>query len=277
MSSPMEAVMKLCVVGGGKMAEALVGGLVATGWAEPAEIGIIEIAEERRSQLLETFPGVWVAGDCAEAARRPEFDVSDVLVAVKPQHVAEVAGELGAAGTTRALSIAAGVRIGALLDGFGHEARIIRAMPNTPALVGTGAAAIAASATAGDGDLAWASGILSAVGTVTVVDEVELDAVTGLSGSGPAYVFLLAEAMIAAGVAQGLAPDVADALARQTVLGAATLLASSSDDPARLRANVTSPGGTTAAAIAVMQERGLEAIVQDAIAAATARSVELGG
>lgn len=273
----MEAAMKLCVVGGGKMAEALVGGLVATGWAGTAEIGIIEIAEERRNHLLETFPGVLVAGDCAEAAGRSDFDVSDVLVAVKPQHVAEVAAELGAAGTNRALSIAAGVRIAALLDGFGPDARVIRAMPNTPALVGVGAAAIAASATAGDDDLAWASEILSAVGTVTVVDEVELDAVTGLSGSGPAYVFLLAEAMTAAGVAQGLAPEVADALARQTVLGAATLLASSDEDPAQLRANVTSPGGTTAAAIAVMQERGLETIVHDAIAAATARSVELGG
>lgn len=269
--------MKLCVVGGGKMAEALVGGLIATGWAAASEIGIVEVVEERRSYLASTFPGVLLAADCGDAAARGDFDVHDVLVAVKPQHVAQVAAELGAAGTTRALSIAAGVRLDSLLEGFGPAARVIRAMPNTPALVGQGAAAIAGSATVGDRDLEWASGILSAVGTVTVVDESDLDAVTGLSGSGPAYVFLLAEAMIAAGIAQGLDPATADALGRQTILGAATLLADSSDDPAQLRANVTSPGGTTAAAIAVMQERGLEGIVTDAIAAATARSVELGG
>ena len=149
-------------------------------------------------------------------------------------------------------------------------------MPNTPALVGQGAAAIAASANATDDDLAWAESILSAVGTVARVDEAELDAVTGLSGSGPAYLFLLAEAMTAAGIEQGLAPDVADALTRQTLLGAATLLSSSGEDPAQLRANVTSPGGTTAAAIAEMQSQGLERVVGDGIAAATARSLELG-
>lgn len=269
--------MKLCVAGGGKMAEALVGGLIATGWADAPEIGVIEIMPERREYLVAEFRGVHVAESCADACANEGFDVSDVLVAVKPQHVAEVAADLGAGGATRALSIAAGVRLEALLDGFGDHARVIRAMPNTPALVGQGAAAIAASASATDADVAWAQQILQAVGTVTVVEEQELDAVTGLSGSGPAYVFLLAEAMVAAGIEQGLAPAVADALARQTVLGAAHLLHESSEDPAQLRANVTSPGGTTAAAIAVMQGEGLEEIVGRAIAAATARSVELGG
>ena len=269
--------MKLCVAGGGKMAEALIGGLLRTQWATAPEIGVIEIVEERRQHLQNAFPGIVVAPSCTEACQGDSFDVSDVLIAVKPQHVAEVAAELGAAGTQRALSIAAGVRLDALLAGFGANARVIRAMPNTPALVGEGAAAIAASTTAEPTDVAWAEQILSAVGTVTVVEEHELDAVTGLSGSGPAYVFLLAEAMVAAGIEQGLAPDVADALARQTVLGAARLLADSPDDPAQLRANVTSPGGTTAAAIGVLQENSLEEIVGRAIAAATARSVELGG
>lgn len=269
--------MKLCFVGGGKMAEALIGGLIGTGWAAASDLGCIEIAVERRAELQAGFPGLVLAESCGAAAADHRFDVGDVLVAVKPQHVVEVATELGAAGTTRALSIAAGVRIDALLDGFGADARVIRAMPNTPALVGRGAAAIAGSATADDRDLAWAEGILSAVGTVVRVDEQDLDAVTGLSGSGPAYAFLLAEAMIAAGVEQGLAPDVADALARQTLLGAATLLSESGEDPAQLRANVTSPGGTTAAAIAEMQAQGLERTVGDGIAAATARSRELGG
>jgi pyrroline-5-carboxylate reductase len=268
--------MKLCFAGGGKMAEALIGGLLSTRWAQADELGVIEIVDDRRAELAQRFPGIVLAPSCAAACADDAFDVTDVLVAVKPHHVAEVAAELGAGGTERALSIAAGVRLEALLAGFGPQARVIRAMPNTPALVGTGAAAIAPSATASPADLAWASEILSAVGTVTVVDESALDAVTGLSGSGPAYIFLLAEAMIAAGIEQGLAPGIADALARQTVLGAATLLASSDDDPAQLRANVTSPGGTTAAAIAVMQGRGFESIVSDAIAAATARSIELG-
>jgi len=269
--------MKLCVVGGGKMAEALVGGLIATGWADADEIGVIEIVDERRDYLQGAFPGIHVAASCADACSNASFDVSDVLVAVKPQHVVQVASELGSGGASRALSIAAGVRLQALLEGFGATARVIRAMPNTPALVGQGAAAIAASATAGPEDVTWAQEILSAVGTVTVVQEHELDAVTGLSGSGPAYIFLLAEAMTAAGIEQGLDPQTADALARQTVLGAATLLASSTEDAAQLRANVTSPGGTTAAAIAVMQENDLEEIVGRAIAAATARSLELGG
>lgn len=269
--------MKLCVVGGGKMAEALVGGLISTRWALASELGVIEIAADRRSYLEQTFPGIRVAASCAEACADDSFDVGDVLVAVKPQHVTEVANELGVGGTTRVLSIAAGVRIDAMLAGFGESTRVIRAMPNTPALVGKGAAAIAPSVSAGPEDVAWAEEILSAVGTVTVAAEADLDAVTGLSGSGPAYVFLLAEAMTAAGVEQGLSTEVADALARQTVLGAATLLANSSEGPAQLRANVTSPGGTTAAAIASLQGEEFEQIVSRAIAAATARSAELGG
>lgn len=268
--------MKLCFVGGGKMAEALLGGLISTGWAAADEVGVIEVSEERRAYLRQTFPAVRVAASCAHAASDDSFDITDVLVAVKPQHVAEVAAELGAAGTERALSIAAGVTIGALQSGFGNDSRVVRAMPNTPALVGQGAAAIAPSANASADDVAWASTILSSVGVVEVLAEADLDAVTGLSGSGPAYLFLLAEAMSAAGRDQGLSAEVADTLTRQTLLGAATLLAAEPTAPGQLRANVTSPGGTTAAAIAVMQERGLEQIVQDAIAAATDRSRELG-
>lgn len=267
--------MKLCVAGGGKMAEALVGGLISTGWAPASDIGVVEVSADRRDALAETFDGLATVASCAEASSAG-FDVANVLVAVKPQHVHEVATDLGPQGVERVLSIAAGVRIAALSEGFGPNARVIRAMPNTPALVGQGAAAIAASPNARPEDLEWAIGILSAVGTVAVVDEVDLDAVTGVSGSGPAYVFLLAEAMIAAGVEQGLSPEVANDLARQTVLGAATLLSSSPEGPATLRANVTSPGGTTAAAIAEMQRRDLEAIIASAIGAATARSRELG-
>lgn len=257
------------------MAEALIGGLIATGWANADELGVIEISPERREALASEHAGLRLAESCADANDQPGFAVADLLVAVKPQHVTDVAADL--VGVERVLSIAAGVRIDAMLAGFGADTRVVRAMPNTPALVGKGAAAIAASANAGDGDLAWAESILSAVGTVARVDESDLDAVTGLSGSGPAYLFLLAEAMTAAGIEQGLTPDVADALARQTLLGAGALLAESGEAPAQLRANVTSPGGTTAAAIAEMQAQGLEGIVGAGIAAATARSRELGG
>ena len=150
-------------------------------------------------------------------------------------------------------------------------------MPNTPALVGKGMAAIAPGTAAGADDLTWASSILSAVGEVVVVDEHDLDAVTGVSGSGPAYVFHLAEALTAAGIAQGLAPEVADTLTRQTLLGAATLLSDSGEDPAQLRINVTSPGGTTQAGLEVMAERDFTGLIAAVVAAATARSVELGG
>jgi len=177
----------------------------------------------------------------------------------------------------RVLSIAAGVRTATIEAGLGAGPAVVRCMPNTPALVGRGAAAIAGGTAATDDDLAWAAAILSAVGTVVSVTESELDAVTGLSGSGPAYVFHLAEGLVAAGIAEGLAPDVADALVRQTLLGAATLLVESGEDPAVLRANVTSPGGTTAAGLAVFADADLIGLVGRAVAAATARSRELGG
>ena len=149
-------------------------------------------------------------------------------------------------------------------------------MPNTPALVGLGASAIAAGSAAGPEDLHWARSILEAVGTVAVVDEADLDAVTGLSGSGPAYVFRLAEALRDAGVSQGLEPGVSDSLVRQTLLGAATLLASTGDDPARLRDNVTTPGGTTAAGLAVLDEADFMSLIERVVDTASRRSRELG-
>ena len=155
-------------------------------------------------------------------------------------------------------------------------AHVIRAMPNTPALVGQGASAIAGGSLATEEDLDWAASILGAVGLVVRVDESDLDAVTGLSGSRPAYVFHLVEGLIAAGVAQGLSPEVADVLARQTLLGAATLLIESGESPAVLRENVTSPGGTTAAGLAVFGAADLVGLVGKVVQAATERSVELG-
>ncbi len=250
------------------MGEALLGGLLGAGWARPEELGVVEIVAARRDVLHAQFPGVAVveAVGPADAA----------VVAVKPNDVAAACDALSAAGVTRVLSIAAGVPTRTLEAALPEGAAVVRAMPNTPALVGAGAAAIAGGSAATDDDLAWAESILSAVGTVVRVDESLLDAVTGVSGSGPAYVFRFAEALIEAGVRAGLPHDVSVALTEQTLTGSARLLASSDDPPAALREAVTSPGGTTAAALRVLEDAGWFDALVDAVAAATARSRELG-
>lgn len=260
---------RLQLIGGGKMAEALLGGLVEHGWAAASQLHVVEPLPERRAELAASRPGLSV-GDVAVVG-------VDAVLAVKPDVVPAVLPALAEAAPPRVLSIAAGVRCDAIETGLPAGTAVVRSMPNTPALVGQGAAAIAPGVAAGDHDLRWAEGILAAVGTVVTVAESDLDAVTGLSGSGPAYVFLLAEALTAAGVARGLEPSVADALTRQTLLGAATLLAESGEEPAVLRANVTSPGGTTAAGLAVFADGDLMGLVDAVVAAATTRSVELGG
>ena len=264
----MTGVVRLQVVGGGKMGEALVVGLVASGWAEPGELHVVEPDPVRREAVSTAVGGV-------SASAEPLGEI-DAVIAVKPEVVAAVLPALAAAGTPRVLSIAAGVRTGAVEAGLPAGIAVVRAMPNTPALVGEGAAAIAPGSAASTEDIDWARGILEAVGTVAVVSEADLDAVTGLSGSGPAYVFRLAEALRAAGTAQGLDAETADALTRQTLLGASTLLASSGEDPGRLRENVTSPGGTTAAGLAVLDGADFMGLIERVVDAATERSRELG-
>ena len=264
----MTGMARLQVIGGGKMGEALLGGLVSSGWADADQLHVVEPDPARQQVVAAASPGVSVSTE-------PLYGVSAVI-AVKPDVVAAVLPGLAAAATARVLSIAAGVRTDAIEAGLPAGTPVVRAMPNTPALVGVGAAAIAGGSAAGPEDLEWARGILEAVGTVAVVAEADLDAVTGLSGSGPAYVFRLAEALRAAGIAQGLDPAAADALVRQTLLGSATLLAESGEDPGRLRENVTSPGGTTAAGLAVLDEADFMGLVDRVVTAATRRSRELG-
>ncbi|WP_419918956.1 pyrroline-5-carboxylate reductase [Candidatus Poriferisocius sp.] len=274
--------LRLQLIGGGRMGEALLGGLLAGGWAQPGELAVVEPIPARRAELAGRFPGLTVA-------EQPIDGVEDVVLAVKPDDAAGAATRLREAGVTRVLSIVAGVTTAALeavWDGgvttaalvgvWDGEVRVVRAMPNTPALIGTGAAAIAPGRGATDEDLAWATTILEAVGTVAVCDESMLDAVTGLSGSGPAYVFWLAETLMAAGVKVGLPEAMADALTRQTILGAAKLLVESGEAPADLRAAVTSPGGTTARGIAELEDRRAGAAFVAAVTAATERSRELG-
>lgn len=259
---------KLQFIGGGKMAEALLSGMIATGWAAADEIHVVEPSAERQAILSDAHPSLSI-GDAPVAG-------VDAVLAVKPQIAPEVFPGLAAASVPRLLSIAAGITTAAMEAALPEATVVVRSMPNTPALVGKGMAAIAPGAHAGDDDLVWATSILSAVGRVVTVAESGLDAVTGVSGSGPAYVFHLAEALTAAGIAQGLSPEVADTLTRQTLLGAATLLSDSGEDPAQLRINVTSPNGTTQAGLEVMYERGFAEVIDAVVAAATARSAELG-
>jgi pyrroline-5-carboxylate reductase len=259
---------RLVVVGGGNMGAALVGGLLQSGWAAPAEIAVVEVLAARAEELRSMFPGVAIVGEVPQC--------SAALIAVKPHDVPGVCGAAVAAGATRLLSIAAGISLGALQAAAGPGPAVVRAMPNTPSLVGQGAAAICGGTTATDDDLAWAQGILGSVGTVVCVPESQLDAVTGLSGSGPAYLFLVAEALIEAGVLAGLSRPNSEALVAQLMVGSAALL-NERGDPARLRAMVTSPGGTTAAGVRVLEEHGVRSALLEAVMAATRRSVELGG
>jgi pyrroline-5-carboxylate reductase len=252
------------------MGAALVAGLMSSGWARAEEIVVVEPVAARRDELVALHPGLGVAAEAGGAAE-------GAVVAVKPGDVEAACRALAGAGTRRVLSIAAGVTLASLESWLGDTAAVIRAMPNTPALVGAGAAAIAAGSAAGEADLAWAEEILSAVGKVERVPEKLLDAVTGLSGSGPAYVFLVAEALIEAGVAAGLPRTVSETLTVQTLLGSARLLAESGERAETLRAAVTSPGGTTAAGLAALEARAVRSAFMEAVSAATQRSKELGG
>jgi pyrroline-5-carboxylate reductase len=264
--------MNLALLGGGRMGEALARGLIAAGWDRDS-IAIAEIDGDRRRVLEEQLPGVRIVPSPAWAAA----DVEVVVIAVKPGDVASVLEVCTPTLPEQALvlSIAAGVTIAEVEAAAGNRP-VVRAMPNTGALVGKGAAAIAAGTRAEDVHLALAEQVLGAVGTVVRVPEDQLDAVTGLSGSGPAYVFLVAEAMIDAGVLVGLPRPVAATLVRQTLLGAATLLDETGESPESLRAAVTSPGGTTAAGLQALEAHGVRAAILDAVEAATLRSREMG-
>lgn len=260
--------VELVIVGGGKMGEALAGGLLAAAAArgDRSSITVVEPVAERRAELVAAHPGLSVVEQPVAA--------DGAIIAVKPEFVADVAATLGGLRVPRLLSIAAGVTTARIESEVPAGTAVVRAMPNTPSLIGRGATAIAGGTAAGEGDLAWARELLGSVGIVLTVTEDQLDAVTGLSGSGPAYVFLLAEALIDAGVEQGLPRDTASRLAVQTLRGAAELL-DHGDAPAELRHAVTSPGGTTAAGLRALEDGGLRATIAAAVAAAASRSRDL--
>jgi pyrroline-5-carboxylate reductase len=263
------APVTLAIFGGGNMGEALLSGLIDAQWCRPAELAVVEVLAARRAQLTERYPAVTVSDGIARCA--------GAVIAVKPQDVGPATAAAVAAGARRVLSIAAGVTLAALEAAAGDPGiAIVRAMPNTPALVRAGASAISPGRAAREEDLVWASSILEAVGTVARVPETQLDAVTGLAGSGPAYVMLVAEALIEGGVLVGLPRPTARALVTQLLVGSAALLERTGESPEVLRANVTSPGGTTAAGLRALEGHGVRAAFLDAVSSATERSRELG-
>ncbi|HEV3165336.1 MAG TPA: pyrroline-5-carboxylate reductase [Isosphaeraceae bacterium] len=259
-------------IGAGKMATALIRGMIRAGTASAAAVSASDPLEGARSALA-AATGVWVTDSNVRVAHK-----SDVLVlAIKPQSMSHALSHLRPVVTPEHLiiSIAAGVTIETLAAGLGDDRRIVRVMPNTPALVGEGAAAYSLGASTRPGDEAIVKACLESVGRAFPVAERLLDAVTGLSGSGPAFVFVLIEALSDGGVRVGLPRDVATALAAQTVLGSAKLLLETGLHPAVLKDQVASPGGTTIAGLHALERGGVRAALIDAVEAATRRSTEL--
>jgi len=274
MTTTTESWPRIAVIGGGQMARALVGGWIARG-ADAKGIAVADPDPGQLAWLAEQYPGLAVHTANSNAAS----SASVWLLAVKPQQLAGVVAALAPlAASVRPLviSIVAGIRAADIDRWLGGAARVVRAMPNRPALIGAGASGLYADAAVPADARALAGRLIEAVGSaVWVPAEADIDAVTAVSGSGPAYFFLLIELLESAGIAEGLAPEVARRLAIDTACGAAALAREGRDDPATLRAQVTSKGGTTAAALAVFEAADLRAIVGRAVAAAAARSREL--
>ena len=267
----METRSTVAILGAGAMGEALASGLLAVGW--PADDLVLVARREDRRREVEARTGVTCILDPVEAVEGRDI----VVVAVKPGDVGGLLGQV--AGAIRpdqaVISLAAGVPI-AIFERAMPGVPVIRAMPNTPAQISEAVTALAGGSHADELAMARAEAVLSAVGDTIVLDEALLDAVTAVSGTGPAYVFLLAEALVEAAIREGIPWHAAERLVARTLRGAGMLLAGSDLSPARLRAQVTSPGGTTAAAVHVLEERGFRALVEDAVRAAAARSREMG-
>lgn len=265
--------IRLAFIGGGNMARSLVGGLITDGW-KPGLICVADPDERQTERLAARFPIVTTQDNQVAA------DQADAMVlAVKPQVIGEVARGLAAVVSRQRpliISIVAGIRETALRNWLGEHTAIVRAMPNTPALVQSGASALYANPGVSEEQRNLAESILRAVGlALWVEDESLMDPVTALSGSGPAYFFLFMEALQSAGKRLGLSEETARLLTLQTAFGASKMALESSDDAATLRRRVTSPGGTTERAIEVLQQHDFEAIVMQALDAATKRSQEL--
>lgn len=263
----------LTFIGGGNMAGSLIGGLIADGW-DPACIKVADTSTQRLRQLSEQF-AITTTTSNSDAANHADV----IVLAVKPQVMKSVAQEIASTVSQQqslVISIAAGIPAAALDNWLGNSVAIVRTMPNTPALVQSGATALYANTHVSEDQRSIAESILRAVGVaIWVDDEAQMDAVTALSGSGPAYFFLFMEALQVAGQELGLPENTARLLALQTAFGAAKMALESDEDAATLRRQVTSPGGTTESAIETFQEGGFETLVSKALLAAADRSREL--
>ena len=268
------AELRVGFLGAGRMASALVRGWLAAGLVRADRVWASDPVEAARVGFADQLDGVHTTTDNAEVVAN-----SDLLVlAVKPQAMDGLLREIREAVTTKHLvvSIAAGVSLAQLARGLGSDRRLVRVMPNTPCLVGASAAAFAAGEHATDEDVSLVGALLEAVGKAFDVPEHLLDAVTGLSGSGPAFVYVMIEALSDGGVRVGLPRPVATALAAQTVLGAAKMVLETGEHPGTLKDAVTSPGGTTISGLHELERGGLRAALMNAVEAATQRSIELG-
>ena len=263
---------KIGMIGAGQMATALAQGFIKAGLVSAEQVSAADPLAEARARFAQVT-GSRVAESNAEVVRRADV----VFLAVKPQQIDGVLSELrGPLGGKLVISIAAGVKLARLAERLGADARVVRVMPNTPCLVGQGAAAFCLGGGATADDAALVEQLLRAVGTAYRVDEKLMDAVTGLSGSGPAFVYIVIEALSDGGVRMGLPRAVASALAAQTVLGAAQMVLTTGEHPAVLKDRVASPGGTTIAGLKALEDGGLRSAVIAAVEAAARRSAELG-
>jgi pyrroline-5-carboxylate reductase len=264
---------KIAFLGGGNMAEALIKGMLSAGVAKADQIFVSDVSNERLEHLNKTY-GIVIQRSNRDAATQAGI----ILLSVKPQIIDVVLSKIEPVANKEKLviSIAAGVTIARIEKMLTNKPRVIRVMPNTPALVLSGAAGLAAGSTSTVSDMMTAQQIFGAVGRAVVVEEKLLDAVTGLSGSGPAYVFTIIEALADAGVKAGIPREVALELSAQTVYGAAKMVLETHEQPGKLRDKVTSPGGTTVEGLQVLEKGKLRETLMNAVAAAAARSRELG-
>lgn len=266
--------MKIAFIGGGAMGEAMIKGILAKGLAAPQDITASDVNQERLSALSQGY-GIRTSANNPQAVAGSEV----VVIAVKPQNLAQLMPELEGRLTSGqlVLSIVAGARLATMTKGLRHSA-VVRAMPNTPAQISEGMSVWTASSEVSQSQKGMAQSILGALGReIYVPDEKYIDMATAVSGSGPAYIFLMMEALIDAAESIGLPREIAQELVLQTVLGSARLARETGRDPKELRELVTSPGGTTAKAIFELEEGGFRALLSRAISAAHKRAKELGG
>ncbi|MEI8321659.1 MAG: pyrroline-5-carboxylate reductase [Actinomycetes bacterium] len=257
----------LTIIGGGNMGAALAHGLLRAGLA-PNMLTIVEVSPDQRKVLGSAFPDVHIEESVQKC--------NAAVIAVKPPDAAQATSLAAQAGARTVLSIAAGVSLATLQNAAGNDVAVIRAMPNTPSLVGEGAAGYALGVSCTENSEKFAVEVLGSVGIAVRVQEDQIDAITGLTGSGPAYLFYIAESLMAAAQEMGIDAELADPLVRQLLRGSGVLLAQSTESPAQLRERVTSPGGTTAAGLASLRASGVSEAIVAAVRAATQRSREMG-